>query len=86
MNPSQKVEIRLNSKVDFNAQNDAGSHLDLHEKVALQLARAYEKSENPDYVMISWANQVKAQDYFNEHGFAATLDHMLEVEKSGVTS
>ena len=42
-----------------------------------ELARRYQRDEDPDYVSISWANQVKAQDFFNEHGLAATLDAAL---------
>lgn len=79
MNASQKVERMMESKVDLAKPMAVGSYLNLHEKITLELATEYQREGNPDYVSVSWPNQVKAQDYFNEHGFEDTLDHMLEL-------
>ncbi len=82
MNPSQKVSQMMASKVDLSKPMEVGSYSNLHEKLVLELATAYQCAEAPDYVCVSWANQEKAQDYFNEHGFEATLDHMIELQGS----
>ena len=74
-----RVDEMMSRKVDFGVLKQPGSYLDLHEGLALDLAREYQKEEEPDYVCISWPNQVRAQDYFNAHGFEATLDHMIKL-------
>jgi hypothetical protein len=49
------------------------------ERAVLTLAREYQRAEDPDYVSISWANQVKAAEYFNAHGLIKTLDEVVRV-------
>ena len=76
---STRVDEMMSRKVDFRRLGKPGDYPDLHGKVALDLAREYQKQEDPDYVSISWPNQERAQDYFNAHGFEKTLDHMLSL-------
>ena len=50
-------------------------------RAVLKLARAFQVEEGgPDYAT-SWANQERAQDYFNAHGLGATLDELFKREK-----
>lgn len=79
MNPSQKVAALVESKADLSKLLPAGSYLNLNEKLCLDLAREYQSLENPDYSCISWKNQVKAEAYFNEHGFLETLNHLADL-------
>jgi hypothetical protein len=39
------------------------------ERLARDLAREYQRAEDPDYSCISWANQVKAQKYMESVDF-----------------
>ena len=54
---------------------------DLHEKLTLELASELERAKDHDYVVVSWASQVEAAAYFNEHGFQVTLSHMMELRE-----
>lgn len=80
MNQSQKVVQLVASKVALSQFGSPGDYATLHEKLCLDLSKAYQQQENPDHWCISWANQVKAQDYFNEHGFVDTLNHLTELQ------
>ena len=80
MSPSQKVAEMLASRVDLSQLGAPGDYPSLHEKLCRDLAREYQRQEDPDYVCISWVNQVKAQDHFNEHGFLHTLNHLTELQ------
>ena len=53
-----------------------GTYPDTDELAVRDLARAYQMLEDPDYVSISWKNQVKAADYFNSHGLNKTLNEL----------
>lgn len=44
------------------------------EKLALQLAAQYQAEEDPDYVVVSWANQERAIKEINSLGFIKALD------------
>ncbi len=80
---SRKVEQLLESKVVLGELKSPGSYLSLHEKLCKDLASAYQEQEKPGSSWcISWANQVKAQNFFNEHGFVATLNHLSELQQS----
>jgi hypothetical protein len=74
-----RVDEMMARKVNFRRLGTPGECLDLHETLALDLAREYQKQEEHDYVCISWKNQERAQEHFNAYGFAATLDHMLSL-------
>lgn len=50
------------------------------------LARVYQKEEDPDYVSVSWACQVKAAAFFNEHGLNATLKEILRIDPNALES
>jgi hypothetical protein len=65
--------------VDLRKLQPAGSYPSLEEKLSLELAREYQREEDPDYVSVSWPNQERAMAYFNEHGFVLTLDHMIKL-------
>lgn len=65
-------------RVNLKKLRPVGSYPSVEEKVTLQLAREYQRIEGFGYVT-SWANQEKAQDFFNEHGFEKTLSHMLSL-------
>ena len=52
----------------------------LEEALVLQLAEEYQRQEQPDFSVVSWQNQHRANQYFAAHGFEATLGHMLSLE------
>lgn len=54
---------------------------DTDEKAVLELATALQEAEKPDYVVVSWACQEKAAQFFNEHGLRATLDKLFELQR-----
>ena len=54
------------------------------ERAVLILARCFQYQEDPDYAVVSWANQVKAQDFHNNHGLLKTLDKILELDPNGL--
>jgi len=76
---SRAVDARMRSKVDLRKSKLPGTYPDLHEKLVLDLAKAIERSKDPDYSVVSWASQEQAQDYFNEHGFEKALDHLFSL-------
>ncbi len=50
-------------------------------RAVLKLARAYQGVEDgPDYVTTSWANQERAQAFFNKYGLGRTLDESFRLE------
>lgn len=67
-------------KCDLRTLQQPGTELGLYEKLALDLAREFEREIDPDYVSISWKSQERAQDFFNARGFEATLDHMISLQ------
>lgn len=75
---SDAVAKKMASKVDASKLYMSGPN-DLHEKVTLELAVELERAKDKDYVSVSYASQVEAADYFNEHGFVDTLDSMLDL-------
>ena len=81
MKPSDRVTKMMARKVNLRQLKAPGSYLDLHEKITLELAREYQRQEDPDYVSVSWPNQERAQRYFNSHGFEKTLEHMLAIQR-----
>lgn len=42
-------------------------------RAIFELAEAYQRQEDPDYCVISWANQERAAQFFNRHGLGDTL-------------
>lgn len=74
-----KMSKKMARKVDLRQLKPAGTYPDLHEKLCRELSVEYERERDSDYVAVSWANQERAQEYFNAHGFVATLDHMLRL-------
>lgn len=81
MSSHDKVAKMMESKVDLGNMQPIGSCLNLHEKLCMDLAQAYEEQKDPNYCVVSWESQEKAQNYFNEHGFEKTLEHLMEVKK-----
>lgn len=73
MSKKSKVDKMMDRKVNLAALKQPGTYLDMDEKLVLDLAREYQYQEDNDYVSISWANQKKAQDLYNENGFVAAL-------------
>lgn len=77
---SHHVASLVGSKVDLGQLKQPGDYLSLHDKLCRDLAKAYqEQEERGSSWCVSWPNQVKAQNYFNEHGFVETLKHMNEL-------
>jgi len=70
------VTEMMTSKVDIQNLYKV-KHPNLYEKLVLDLSREIERKRDREYVSISWASQVEAAAYFNEHGFVLALDHML---------
>ena len=60
--------------------SDIGRALDTDEKLVLDLARAYQHAEDPDYIAVSWANQERAMNYYNVYGFVDTLTELFRIE------
>ncbi len=81
MKKSDKVSEMMKEKVDFSILKQPGYYLNLHEKVAHELAEEIECKKDKDYWVVSWESQVEAMNYFNEHGFEKTLGYMLELRK-----
>lgn len=73
MSKKSKVDNMMDRKVNLAVLKQPGTYLDMDEKLVLDLAREYQYQEDEDYVSISWANQKKAQDFYNENGFIAAL-------------
>jgi hypothetical protein len=61
-----------------------GTYLGTDEAAVHDLARAYQMLEEPDYVSISWKNQVKAANYFNSHGLSKTLDEFFATNEKAM--
>ena len=60
-----------------------GDYADTDERAVLDLARAYQRAEDPDNVVTSWANQERAMSYFAEHGLVATIDEIIRLGGEG---
>lgn len=45
----------------------------------LRLSSCIEASRDSDYCVVSWASQVEAMEYFNNHGLADTLSRIVEL-------
>lgn len=74
------VTVRMGKAVDASKLYTSTAD-DLHEKLVLELAVELERVKDRDYVVVSWASQVEATTYFNEHGFVDTLNHMMQLRK-----
>jgi len=68
---------RARGKVDLGKLKQAGTYLDVDEKVVLELATEFEHQRDPGHTAVSWWAQEEAMDFFNRHGFPETLDRML---------
>lgn len=53
--------------------------LRLGEPWILDLATAIERNKNPDYVVVSWASQVEAAAFVEEHGELAMINRIVEL-------
>lgn len=83
---SRAVDAMMEKKVDVHKLYLL-VHPNMHEKLVLELATEIEKQRSgPDYTCVSWSAQVEAAGYFNEHGFADTLTHMLKLRESSVSA
>lgn len=52
-----------------------------HERAVLILSSCYQvEQDGADYVCVSWANQVRAVNFYNEYGLTATLDECLRID------
>ena len=84
--PVDQVQERMARKVDLRPRpGQVGEVPDLFEKLTLELAYEYQRQENPDYTMVTWANQEKAQNFFNEHGFVDTLSLLIDLRGANDT-
>jgi hypothetical protein len=77
-----KRGVRL--PVDPGAMHEVGTYLDTDERAVHILARVYQEKEDPTYWATSWANQVKAADFYNAHGLARTLDEILRLDPTAL--
>lgn len=66
---------------DLRTLREPGTYLGVEDKAASRLACAYHRAESTD-VSVSWAAQERAQDFFNAHGLAATLDEIFRLDPS----
>ena len=65
-------------KADLHTQHDVGHDPNTEDSAALDLSMAIHVSESTNSI-VSWDAQQRAQDYFNEHGLADTLDEILRL-------
>lgn len=81
---ADRVSEMIARKVDLRPRpGHVGEFPDMYTKLVLELSKEYQiADEGHDYVMVTWKNQEKAQDYFNAHGFEAALSHMLELREA----
>lgn len=64
-------------KADLRTLRQPGTYLGVEDKAALQLACAIHRAESTDRsISASWSAQERAQDFYNAHGLAATLDEI----------
>lgn len=66
-------------KADLRKMHPAGSYPGVEDHAALDLAMAIHRSEST-HCVVSWDAQERAQDYFNTHGLAATLDEIVRLQ------
>jgi len=80
---SKAVERLMDRKVDLkpSPKEDPGL-VPVDHKLVLQLAVELERKANPDYCVVSWANQEAAMEIYNTQGFVATLDYMLKLREA----
>lgn len=69
----------MGNKANLRTLRPVGTYPSVEDKAALQLARAIHAAEST-HCVTSWSAQERAQDYFNEHGLAATLDEIQRLE------
>lgn len=67
------------TKADLRTLHQPGSYPGVEDRAALRLARAIHASEST-HCVTSWSAQERAQDFFNEHGLARTLDECERLE------
>jgi hypothetical protein len=66
-------------KANLRTLHDVGHYSGVEDKAARELAMAIHVSESTSCA-VSWEAQQRGQDYFNEHGLAATLDEIFRLE------
>jgi hypothetical protein len=54
--------------------------LRMGERLVLDLATALEQKKNPNYCVVSWASQVEAAAFIEEHGELNTIKRIVELE------
>jgi len=69
-----------NRKADLRTLHPAGHYPSTEDRAALQLAQAIHFSES-DHCVVSWEAQERAEEFFNAHGLAATLDEIARLTK-----
>jgi len=67
-------------RADLRKLGTPGEVPGTEDRAALRLARAIHRSESTD-VATSWSAQERAQDFFNAHGLARTLDECERLER-----
>lgn len=70
----------MTRKADLRTLHPAGHDPSTEDRAALQLAEAIHYAES-DHCVVSWSAQERAQDFFNAHGLAATLDEIARLSK-----
>jgi len=82
MTPCGEMRKKMNHEnVDLGELKEPGTHSDMYEKLAHELAVEIQWKKNPEYIVVDWDSQEQAQRYFNEHGFEKTLEHMLSMRR-----
>lgn len=66
-------------KADLSKLKPAGTYLTTEESAAHRLARAIHAAESASCVT-SWSAQERAQEFYNEHGLAPTLNECERLE------
>ena len=66
-------------RADLRKLHPVGSYPGVEDKAALRLARAIHAARDT-HCVTSWSAQEEAQDFFNAHGLAATLNECERLE------
>jgi hypothetical protein len=72
--------------VDLSQLGEVGTVPGPDVRATLELASAYAAAEDPDYVSVSWDCQKRAQEFYNANGLGPTLDEIVRVGGSLVSS
>jgi hypothetical protein len=69
----------MTRKADLRTLYPAGSYPNTEDRAAMRLARAIHAAEST-HCVVSWSAQERAEEHYNAHGLARTLDECERLE------